>query len=357
MLQTERLINLGSRVIAALNHEETGNIPVQLEFESSEMENAVLRHFDVADLGDIGLKCIYHGKPVEPVSPMSDDMYIDMYGSTWQSGKVKHVVTLALREPCLKEYSFPDYGDSGLHPGIGDSRKNAGGKFVLWNVLRYGLFERAWSMTGMEDLLVYMHTDPEFVQNLIAGIQENAMASIQSILAADVDALNCGPGDAGSQQSLLMSPESWRRFFYQPWKEQIDLIHSAGRMVYCHSCGNNTQIMDDYISIGVDIYDPLQPECMDIRTIKRRYGDYITFRGAIDTQQLPYTDPAAIRDNVRETVDIMAVGGGYIAAPAKPIPDDTPMQNVLALAETLLEYAGPMYDAGCVLKPSDRGNS
>lgn len=341
MADVKTTTGLRDRVIAAMNHLESEKVPVQLEFESLEMEIEMLRHFGVGDLGEIGLRCIYHGKPVEPVSDISDGVYRDIYGSTWRTGHVKHVVHPALSEPSLDSYSFPDYNNPGLHPGLTDVKTNAQGKFVLWNVLRYGLFERAWSITGMEDLLAYMYTDSGFVTDLVAGIHQNALDSIRTIVESGVDALNCGPGDVGAQRSLLMSPDTWRKYFAELWKEEIDLIHSQGKLVYCHSCGDNTPIIGDYVDLGVDIYDPMQPESMDIYKIKKEYGDRITFRGAIGTQELLYTDPATIRDRVRETVEVMAVGGGYLAAPAKPIPIDVPWNNVVALAETLLEYAGP----------------
>jgi uroporphyrinogen decarboxylase len=137
-----------------------------------------------------------------------------------------------------------------------------------------------------------------------------------------------------------MSPDLWRKYFRRPWREEIELCRRHGFYVYTHACGDNTAIMDDMVDLGVDIYNPLQPECMDIRAMKARYGGRIAYHGGIGTQHLPYTDPATIRREVKATVALMRQGGGYIAAPAKPLFPDVPLANAVALVEAMLEAGG-----------------
>ena len=95
-------------------------------------------------------------------------------------------------------------------------------------------------------------------------------------------------------------------------------------------------LLDDLIDIGLDIYQTFQPEIYDLEAVKQRYGARLTFWGGISTQRtLPFVTPDELRIAVKRTLNIMAPGGGYIAAPTHQVPFDVPVQNILAMAETL----------------------
>ncbi len=94
--------------------------------------------------------------------------------------------------------------------------------------------------------------------------------------------------------------------------------------------------LPDLIEMGVDVLNPLQPECMDIFRIKETYGDKLAFWGGISTQRtLPYGSPAEVRAETREVITQLGSGGGYIAAPAQAIQNDVPTKNILALMDEL----------------------
>ena len=124
--------------------------------------------------------------------------------------------------------------------------------------------------------------------------------------------------------------EGWARHLLH---DQIE-PYSAG--IEAH--GMNPIAIRVMLELGVDIYDPLQPEAMNIWEIKKRYGRRITLRGGIGTQQLlMFGNPARVRDEVRKVLDILGHGGGYIAAPAKPLMPNVPLDNVMALVEALTD--------------------
>ena len=91
--------------------------------------------------------------------------------------------------------------------------------------------------------------------------------------------------------------------------------------------------------MGVNVLNPLQPECMDIFEIKRKYGDKLAFWGGISTQQtLPLGSLADVRAETRAVITAMSKGGGYIAAPAQAIQEDVPVKNILALMDELRKH-------------------
>jgi uroporphyrinogen decarboxylase len=106
--------------------------------------------------------------------------------------------------------------------------------------------------------------------------------------------------------------------------------------VFIHSCGNVTEILPDLIEIGVDVFNPFQPEVIDVEEAKRRYGDRLSFYGGISTQKtLPYGTKDQVKDEVRRLLDSIGRDGGYIASPAHDVPRDAKPENVAVMIETL----------------------
>jgi len=115
-------------------------------------------------------------------------------------------------------------------------------------------------------------------------------------------------------------------------------VKESGLEVYLHSDGAITEIFPDLIEIGLDIYNPLQPEIMDIYSVKREFGEQLSFHGGIGVQQLlPHGTPDEVRKTVEETKRRLGAGGGYLLSQAHPdgILGDTPTENVVALLDSL----------------------
>jgi uroporphyrinogen decarboxylase len=208
-------------------------------------------------------------------------------------------------------------------------------------VMIYGShFEKANSARGIENFLGDMGGHQAFAQRMLDKIIEKNMVMLENILSWDeIDGVMLG-SDWGSQHGMLMSPAMWREMIAPGEQREYALVHSAGKDVWLHSCGNIEAIMPDLIEIGVDVLNPVQPECMDIYGLKDRYGDQITFWGGISTQQtLPYGTPAQVRAEVAKVVDYMSRGGGYITSPAQEIQRDVPLENVQALLDEAKRWA------------------
>jgi uroporphyrinogen decarboxylase len=108
-----------------------------------------------------------------------------------------------------------------------------------------------------------------------------------------------------------------------------------------HSCGSSSWAFDDFIQMGIKVVDTLQPEATDMSPsfLKERYGGKLAFHGCISTAGvLAYGTTDEVTRNVRETLEVMKSGGGYILAPTHSIQDNTPIENVIAMFEAARKY-------------------
>ena len=96
------------------------------------------------------------------------------------------------------------------------------------------------------------------------------------------------------------------------------------------------ELFPDLIDSGLDVFNPFQPEVIDVDEAKRRYGDRLSFYGGISTQRtLPYGSTGDVKEEVRRLLDRIGKNGGYIAAPAHDVPRDAKPENIAAMIDTL----------------------
>ena len=197
------------------------------------------------------------------------------------------------------------------------------------------LFERAWSLRGMENLLVDLKENPSFVHELFQLITEFNLAIIDSLGPYVVDGIRFSD-DWGGQLGLLMSPDTWRTFV-RPYAERMYArAHECGYDVFIHSCGNISAVLDDLVEIGVNVFNPLQPETMDVESVIERYAGRLAFWGGLSIQQtLPFATPGEVRSEVSHRLALARRCGGYLVGPSHDMPLDVPLENVAAMLEVL----------------------
>ena len=110
-------------------------------------------------------------------------------------------------------------------------------------------------------------------------------------------------------------------------------------LISFHSDGAVFDFIPDFIEMGVDILNPIQPECMDPFTVKERFGDALSLYGCVGTQTvMPFGTAAQVRDRVRMYCDGLAKNGGLMIAPTHVLEPEVPFDNILAFVETAGEY-------------------
>ena len=145
--------------------------------------------------------------------------------------------------------------------------------------------------------------------------------------------------DWGSQEGLFMKPEDWRKFYKPCYKELFDRTKSGGLDVWMHLDGNIKDIIPDLIEIGLDVYNPVQNDCMDIEWLGREFGGHLCFNGGVDVQgTLVHGSTRDVKREVYELVNLFGrFNGGYIGGTSHSIMPETPLDNVIAVYEAFVE--------------------
>ena len=116
----------------------------------------------------------------------------------------------------------------------------------------FSLFERAWSLPGMADLMVDMLDAPEFVDELLDAITDFNCAILDEVLRYDIDCVKFGD-DWGQQTGLIFGARLWRRFIKPRLARMYGMVKRAGKTVFIHSCGWVQELLPDLIELGLDV--------------------------------------------------------------------------------------------------------
>jgi uroporphyrinogen decarboxylase len=181
---------------------------------------------------------------------------------------------------------------------------------------------------------------PAFAHELFEAICEHDLQVLDWVLQFNPDIINFGD-DWGQQHGLIMGPRLWREFIKPRLKRLYDRTHEAGRLVSIHTCGDVVEILDELVEMGVNLFNPFQPEVMDVVAVKRKYEGRLAFHGGLSIQRvLPFGTPAEVRAETQRLVRKIGRGGGYVFAPAHAVPADVPTENMLAFMEVLVHQPG-----------------
>lgn len=243
-----------------------------------------------------------------------------------------------LPEPTLAGWRLPDPDDPAITAGIAGRIAAEPGCYRVFNI-GFSLYERAWTLRGMEELMADMVDAPEFVDALLARICDWNLAVVRNALRFDIDAVYFGD-DWGAQRGLQMGPKRWRRFILPHLRRMYGTVRAAGKAVFIHSCGDVDEVFDELVDAGLDCFNPFQPEVMDVAGLLPAYRGRLAFHGGLSTQRtLPH---GTVDDVVAETGRLLALGaaGGYIFGPAHAVEGDVPLANMLAFIDRLHAQPG-----------------
>lgn len=280
-------------------------------------------------------------------TPVQDDITINEFGMKMKPTQLYVEVV----EPPLKtassvrdieNYRFPDPNAPGrFDKAIQDIQRYGTDYFVIGDC-ELSLFELAWQLTGLETHLMAMAMQEDWLTALYDKVEYWTTQIALNLTRMGVDALWFGE-DLGSQTSTLISPEMWRKTFkhrYVRIFEQIKKVNSDVIFIM-HSDGAVAPLLDDFIEMGIQVYNPVQPNVpgSDPKELKARYGDSISFFGGIDQQELlPKGDKEAIRKEIRYRCEVLGANGGYLLAPAHILQADVTPETIQVMIDAAHEF-------------------
>ena len=214
--------------------------------------------------------------------------------------------------------------------------------YVTMNAPPYiDIFEPAWYLRGFEQLLMDLHLNPPMADACLERMTEIKCALARHYAEAGVDVLIFGD-DIGEERNMILSPEIWRKWLKPRLHRAVQAAKEINPRVICyyHSDGNIEAVIPDLIEAGVDILNPVQPECMDPLTIKQLYGNELTLWGTVGTQRLmPFAEPGEVKNTVQTLIRELGANGGLVIAPTHILEPEVPWENILALVEAIEEEA------------------
>ena len=242
----------------------------------------------------------------------------------------------------MKAYPLPDYTKVDFSPLKGNMDDIHGRGLAVFVWQECTIWETAWYLRSMENLMTDMAMEDGKAVWLLDQITEKACYRAEIFAAQGADILGLGD-DVGMQESIMMSVE-----MYQQWlKPRLARVIEAAKsvkpdiLISYHSCGYVEPFIPDFIDVGVDILNPVQPECMDFLKLHKQYGSRISFSGTLGTQRLmPFGTPGEIREEVFRNLDAAGKRGGLFCCPTHLLEPEVPWENIEAYVEACNSYKG-----------------
>ena len=331
-------------VLDAIAHKDTGRIPYTVLFEPT-IGRELAAYYGVAGMTEVVDSAVEWIGNTLPAARMTElgmlrgDRYTDEWGVRWQGvGDTRgQVETSPLADPSLSGYRFPVQLPDEI---VTNMRTVADAGSHRYRVAKLGaLWEQATFLRGMEELLIDLMINPEFVHALLDGILDVLLANVEVYrrrLPLDCMWLS---DDYGSQSGLLMSPQLWRKFIGPRLKRLRDAVHDANCHFVLHSDGAIGQVIPDIVDVGIDILHPVQAECVDVTQVKRDHGRQITIWGGYGTQgSLVFGTPEDVKREVNEACDSLGAGGGFILTPGlSMIQNGVPVENAATFVDVAID--------------------
>lgn len=266
---------------------------------------------------------------------------VDPYSTPFGTGNYTNIESGPLYdEEKIDTYTAPDPNRTELYANLKRLIAEEKDEYFIIGRLHTTIYETAWALRGMDNLLCDMALEPERANTIIDIPFNYHLEVAQNMAREGVDMIWLGD-DMGAQHSMIISPDMWRLFFKPRMAAIIEAIKTINRdcLVAYHTDGYNWPILPDLIEIGLDVLNPIQAESMDPEELKKLYGDKLSFFGGIDVQTtLPLGKPEDVEAEFKERLTTLGSGGGWLCAPTHHVQLDTPIENLQTLISSIQKY-------------------
>lgn len=276
-----------------------------------------------------------------------EELKIDFWGIGHKPGSVAHftqyVCPLSKAQTVeeIAEFPFVDpVNDFDWDQFEKDMKEFQQKDIIVYGALANTIFELSWYLLGFENFIIALQERDPMADYVMDRILDIRLEFARRYASMGVDCLHLGD-DVSTQLDMMMSPDLWRETIKPRLRRVIETAQAIkpNMLMDYHGDGNLQKIIPDLIEIGVDILNPVQPECMDPIEIKRMYGDRLSFRGGLGTQTtLPFGTPEEVTRVCEELCREMGKGGGFMLCPTHMIEPEVPWENFEAYYAVVMRH-------------------
>lgn len=269
------------------------------------------------------------------------ECWTDRWGVGWEF-RLEGTVPFPKENPLtdirkLDGYRFPDPDGLVLSEKVKQELAHVDReRKLVFGSMTYLLFERAWSLMGMENFFMALLEYPDEVHYLLHQIAIYARKVFERYIELGADGISFSE-DLGSQRVLMISPAHFRKFLLPEYKFIFENVIKEKKIINFHSCGCVDTIAGDLASIGITMLNPIQARANDLHKLKADTVGKMALKGGIDTHLIMSGTLEQVRKETIRVLEILKPGGGYVCGPDQHFPD-MPGENMDALWSTVREF-------------------
>ncbi|MCL2362418.1 MAG: hypothetical protein FWC73_11475 [Defluviitaleaceae bacterium] len=267
--------------------------------------------------------------------------WLDIWGTQWHK-EYPDVMGFPKGTPLadisnLAKYTWPDPNDERLCSLIYEQAE----KFcnpdeqMLSGSHRDTLWEKSYMLVGMENMMEYFYTEPEYAREILHNIMNFQLGIAMHYEKIGVEFVSL-TDDMGTQSGLLLGKKIFDEFLYPEYKRIFDFYKSREILIMLHSCGHVEPLLESFIELGVNLLDPMQVTANNLENVISITQGRMAIGGGISTDLLMSGSPEEINLTVKNSINLLGSRGGYFCYPDQSMP--FPMENVTIFNEAVIKY-------------------